>query len=890
MKRFILISLMVFLSLSLMAADIKPVKPQCDYLDNPLGVTNPSLGWALEGTGPGAFQSAYEIQIASSPGKLSSGKADVWSSGKSLSDKQFGIKPEGLSLASATTYWWRVRVWDAAGKRSGWSDPASFSTGLRESDWEGEWIAPEWRDGMRMPYLRREITVGKNIARATAFICGLGASDLFVNGEYADSTRVLDPAQTNYESYALYSALDVTSLLKPGVNCLGVALYDGWFNQDTVFADFSYGKPMLRFQLVVEYMDGRRETFASDTEWLWKEGPVVKANIYSGEVYDARLEIPGWSLAGADTKGWKRCLKATEGVPPMTMSQIMPPIRLHDVLPAVRMWKTDQGTWVYDFGTNNTANIFLRVSLPEGTRLTVRTGEEVYGEGMGVDFRSTGISVVPVQTDEYICAGTGEETWMPRGTYHGFRYAELSCDASVTPAKDWLRAVLVHTDLEKTASFECSEPQLNRIHEMALRTVQGNIVGVPMDCPTREKCGWLGDAHAYIKMAMVGYEMENFLFKYLEDIRSGAAVELKNTLHHQLKNSLFYFADKASGIPFMIAPGKRLCGVASPDWGTAVVQLPWHVYLYGGDTAALEEYYDMMAQWTDYITSTSVGHIVFTGLGDWDPPYGVHKIATPVELTSTAFHYYDLYIMEQVSDLLGKTADHECFASERKAVKEAFVARFYNPLAKTFGTQTADAMALDLGLCPEGEEKDVAFGISKHISVQRHFFDAGIFGMCRIGSALARNGQAKLAYETFMKNGKYSFEWMWSKYDATTMWEVLPVCDGNTEETSGCSHSHPMQAGLDIYFYEDIAGIRPMAEAPGYKRIEFAPCWKDISLESASATIRSRYGNISSSWNKEGGEVTWKVVVPAGCVGLVNIPGSDVVEVPPGEHVFKAAV
>lgn len=99
-----------------------------------------------------------------------------------------------------------------------------------------------------------------------------------------------------------------------------------------------------------------------------------------------------------------------------------------------------------------------------------------------------------------------------------------------------------------------------------------------------------------------------------------------------------------------------------------------------------------------------------------------------------------------------------------------------------------------------------------------------------------------------------------------------------------------MQAGLDIYFYEDIAGIRPVESAPGYKRIIFEPCWKDISLESASATIRSRYGDITSSWEKKGGEVTWKVIVPAGCSASVNIPGSGVVEVLPGEHVFKAAV
>ncbi|MBR5739837.1 MAG: family 78 glycoside hydrolase catalytic domain, partial [Firmicutes bacterium] len=596
---------------------------------------------------------------------------------------------------------------------------------------------------------------------------------------------------------------------------------------------------------------------------------------------DARKEVEGWATVGMDASGWRGCVKASEGVPPSMRSQIMPPIRLHETLPAVKMWKTAEGTWVYDFGTNNTADIKLNVALPAGTRITVRTGEEIKGEYEGVDFRSTGTAVVPVQTEEYVCAGKGKESWMPRGTYHGFRFAELSCDDPFSvPSKEWLEAVLVHTDLVKTATFDCSEPQLNRLHEMAHRTLQGNIVGVPMDCPTREKCGWLGDAHAYIKMAMVGYDMDNFLFKYLYDIRSGASVELKNTLHHLLRNSIFYYADKASGIPFMIAPGKRLCGVASPDWGTAVVQLPWHMYLYSGNKAALEEYYPIMAQWTDYITSTTVGHIVMTGLGDWCTPYG--KPTTPVELTSSAFHYYDLSIMEQVSAVLGRSEDHERFAAERAAVKEAFIAKFYNPVAKTFGSQTADAMALDMGLCPEGSEEDVAKSIGMHMRLQGNFFDTGIFGLARVGSALARNGQAELAYRAFTKKGPRSFEWMWAKYDATTLWESLPVYNPDYL----CSHCHPMQAGFDIYFYEDIAGIRPVAEAPGYKKIIFVPGWEGTTLERASATVESRYGTIVSSWEKKDGKVDWNISIPAGCSGTVNLPGESKT-LPSGDYAFS---
>ena len=836
MKRLILSLSALLVCAGLWAASgLKPVSLQCNRIDNPTGVENPSLGWKLAAAGKdaaSAVQTAYEIQIASGSAKIFA-KADVWRSGKVMSDRQFGIFPEGASFAPATTYWWRVRVWDAAGKASAWSEPACFRTALSDAAWTAEWITYDTEKAQRLPLLRKEIQVGKGVVRATAFVCGLGASDLFINGEYADPTRVLDPAQTNYEQYALYSAIDVTDRLVPGkANCLGVMLYDGWFNQNSVFADFSYGKPMLRLQLLVEYANGKSETFITDESWQWKEGPVVKSNIYSGEVYDARLEVPGWAEVGAPSEGWQSCRKATQGVPPSLRAQLHPAIRLQETLDAVRFWKTEAGTWVYDFGTNNTAEVRFRVSLPEGTRLTVRTGEEIHGEGQGVDFRSTGIVVVPVQTDEYICAGKGLEEWNPRGTYHGFRYAELSCPESVTPSKDWLQAVLVHTDLREKATFSCAEPQLNKLHEMALRTVQGNIVGVPTDCPTREKCGWLGDSHAYIKMAMVGYDMDNFLYKYMDDICSGAARFEPNTLHHKYKNRYFYFTDKASGIPYMIAPGKRLCGVASPDWGTAIVQLPWHMYLY-----------------------------------DWCP---MGSGAPSVELTSTAFHYYDLCIMEQVAGILDKKEDQARFAAERKAVKEAFIRKFYNPVLHSFGSQTGDAMAMDLGLCPEGEEKEVASAAAMLVDHSRRFFNCGIFGLCRIGSALSRNGQAPLAYKTFTKKGNNSFAYMWEKYDATTLWESLPVNDGNY--SASVSHCHPMQAGFDIYFYEDLAGIRPVAEAPGYKRVLFDTCAWDIDLASTDATIDTPYGPVRSAWNKENGNMEWEVSLPVGTTGVIAVP------------------
>jgi len=883
MKRILVVAAALMLSFasSALAANIRVSALECCYLSDPVGVESPTFGWKLTSSVNGAIQTAWQVQVSKSA-KVSRG--DVWDSGKVDSNVQFGIVPDIASLESATTYYWRVRVWDADGKPTAWTSPATFTTGLLGPDaWTAKWIMPDWSKASNMPQFRKEIVLSGKVRKAIAYVCGLGASDLYINGEYADETRLLDPAQTNYEQYALYSAMDVTSKLQSGRNCLGVMLYDGWFDQKEVFADFSYGDPMLRVQLVVEYSNGRKEVFGTDESWQWKEGPVVFSNIYSGERYDARLASSDWCTVDSRTTGWQDAVVADASIG--MYSQIMPAIRTHETLSAVRMWKTSRGTWIYDFGTNNTADIKVNgVSLPAGTKFTIRTAEEKYPSGDSLDFRSTGTGVVPVQTDEYIFAGTGKETWMPRGTYHGFRFAELAIsDPSAVPSQDWLQAVLVHTDLAVKGTFASSDAQLNRLHEMALRTLQGNIVGVPMDCPTREKCGWLGDAHAYIKMQLMNYDADNFLFKYLDDIESGANIELKNTLHHMQKNRYFYNADKASGIPFMIAPGKRLCGVASPDWGTAVVQLPWHLYLYDGNVQALEKYYGMMKQWTDYVTGLSVNHIVYQGLGDWCPPYGNIGMDTQIDFTSSAFHYYDVSIMEQVAGILGKTEDQAEYAAEKAAIKKAMIDKYFNPVIKTFNTQTANSMALDLGLCPDGMEAEVARSLVVDIQSHRNTIYTGIFGLTRIGSALSRNGQAKAAFDLFTKKGKNSFEWMWKGHDATTLWEVLPIYDDYVTPTLECSHCHPMQAGFDIWFYEDVAGIRPVADAPGFRKILLAPAW-DIDLKSAKASVESRYGTITSDWKKTGNTVEWKVSIPVGTSADLVLPEGRTITYNSGDY------
>ncbi len=859
---------------------------QCRNLTDPEGIDFPLFSWEITTSLERVAQTAWEIEIASSENLLTKGKADLWKSGKQLSEEQFNIKPV-LSLQDATFYYWRVRIWDNSGNVSEWSDPAYFSTGLLSEDsWEAQWITYPRTEDQPLPYFRKEFSLDRGTPmKALAYFCGLGAGELYINSHLVDSTRFLDPAQTDYDHYALYSTLDVTEHIQRGANSIGVILGGGWFSQKEAWgeAPFSYGDPMFRLQIVLFFDDGTRELLKSDESWVWKEGPILRTNIYLGEVYDARMEISDWCEPKLPSDGWHPAILAMENVPPSLLPQVIEPIRKKEVITAQDIWKDPAGNWVYDFGVNVAGIPLLEVQQPKGTHLSIRFSEEIDSAG-SLCFVSTGwIHHGDIFKDKYICKGGSLEQWSPRFTYHGYRYAELS-GFSGEPDNSTLKLVVAHTDIEHSGTFECADEQINKLHELAVRTVKSNLHGLPTDCPIREKCGWLGDVHAYVKMVNLNFQTDNFWQKYLGDIRTGASREEKNTLFHERYNNTFYFADKPAGIPYMIAPGKRLCGVASPDWGTVIVQLPWWMYVYNGNKEILEEYYPMMKQWTEHVKSlakdedrtkkysSETTSIVYQGLGDWCTPRYASVEDTPVEFTSTAFHYLDTHIMEQVALLLGKKEDAQTFASWKEKISQELVAVLYNPAENTFGTQTADAMALDLGLVPSGDEKAVADAIVRNMNKKSEgFMHAGIFGICRIGSMLARHGNAEAAWKMFTKKGENSFEWMWKQAKATSLWETLPVNEMTREAAKTASRNHPMQAGYDVTFFEDIAGIRPDPTGYGFKVIRFEPLFCEY-LPWAKATIHTPYGEVTSSWRNENGSFDWEISIPANSTGLVTLP------------------
>ncbi len=699
---------------------------------------------------------------------------------------------------------------------------------------------------------------------------------------------MLDPGQTNYDDYALYVTYDITHELKKGVNIVGVMLGDGWYNQNKIWGTkgLSYGNPLLICQLDIEYADGSKVQIISDQSWQWANGPVIESNVYADEVYDAQKEVANWS-ANMKTKADWMPVKLAQNHPPKLIAQSLPPIKRMKELPAKKVNKVAEGTYIFDFGQNFAGWTRLEITAPAGTTVTIKTAEEVFPDGK-LDPSSTGVFATKVvQTEKYTCKGGGKEIWEPRFTYHGFRYAEVT-GLPTAPDKDLLTGIVVYSSVDNAGTFACSNEQINHLHQLAQWTLISNLHSIPTDCPTREKCGWLGDAHAMATMSIYNHGMEAFFTKYLYDIRSSSQRQ-SQTLFFKTwdKHEL---GIKPKDIPYMIAPGKREAGAASPDWGTALVQIPWYLYLYYGNIAVLREFYSEMKKWVNYVDGLAVGHIVDYGLGDWCPPERVVPREPPMPLTSTAFHYLDLKIMDRTALLLGFNAEAAQFKLKREAVKQAFLNRFYDPQKKTFGSQTANAMALDVGLAPSGDEQAVSdqiAGLSK--DNLDAFLNTGIFGLSRIFNALSHYGNERTAYAILTKKGYNSFEYMRSQYDATTLWEILPVDSfylKNTDKGWERSHNHPMQGGYDKWFYENVLGIRPEADAPGFKKIHLEPEMVG-QLNWAKGEYNSVYGTIKSAWRREGDSFYWNVTVPANTSAMLYIPVKSVKNITEGGRLIS---
>ena len=894
----------VLLALAL-AAHASAAKPTCLQgvaHDNPLAAQRPAplLSWRMDDTKPGAKQAAYQVLVSSSPEKLAANQGDLWDTGEVASDQSLFVAYAGRPLASLQDAFWKVRLRNGAGEWSDWSENSTWRMGLlKPSDWEGaSWIgldkdsrsgplttrsyqpgepgkkskqpqpesppAPKLRGTQAAPLLRKQVEIAKSIRRATAYVCGLGYFELSVNGQRVGD-RVLDPAQTSYDKRAFYVPLDLTSKLKPGKNVLGIMLGNGFYGQDFALSQgLIYGEPKVKALVKIEYADGSKQSIFTGTDWKATTGPILFDNIYIGETYDARLEIPGWDSPSFDDSKWAPA-KAAQAPTENLVSQNIPPIRKIREVKPVALLPGKNGAWIIDLGQNIGGWLQIRVQEKAGNEIRMRFAEHLMPSGDAIDTLSTGIPVTHAdQQDIYVCRGGGPEQWEPRFTSHGFRYAEIEGLSGKPDLKNFT-GWLVRTDLPLIGSFASSNPRLEKFYGVSLWTLEDNIQGVLSDCPHRERCGWMGDLHACGEFASFAFDMRDFLSRVMDDIRT-----VRGLGGRQPSNDLPKDDPRAPG---NISVGKRLCGSARPDWGMAVVLVPWFSYLHYGDLAVVRDNWDMMTEWIAYLEEFAVKDgIVIDGYGDWCPPGSNSKMEASPQLTSTALFYQALCHMEFLAKTIGKPDQAAAYGKRAEEIKAAFLAKFGKPDGG-FGSQTATAVALWSGLVPKDQQEPAVASLEKSIMVDHQgHYSTGIFGHRPLYTVLNDNGRSAVTQHLWEIDDWPSLAFMTEKHGMTT-WPETPLDWPAGERYAKNSYNHPMQAGFAAVFFESLAGIRPDPEHPGFKNIILEPTFLE-GTNKAGATLDSPYGVIRSAWERNGDKVLWNVTVPPNATAEVRLPSA----------------
>jgi alpha-L-rhamnosidase len=710
---------------------------------------------------------------------------------------------------------------------------------------------PEALRGQSAPLFRREFQVEGVVSSARLEICGLGFYEAWINGRRVGD-QVLDTAQTDYEVRCLYAAHDVTDHVLSGANAIGVMLGDGWFNQNRVWNDdkgLSYGTPRLLARLRIRLASGACLEIRTDETWQCRAGPVLASNLYAGERYDARAEAPGWNRAGLPRQGWSpvECVSGPGG---RLESQRIPPIRAIEELRPRAISEPRPGCHVVDMGQNFSGWARIQVRAPAGTEVRLRFAEAVSPDGM-IDTASTGVFATHVeQTDTYICKGGGVEVWEPRFTYHGYRYVEVAGWPG-TPAPADITGVVVHTALPEAGRFECSDARLNQLHRMALWTHRSNIHGIPEDCPARERCGWLGDAHLVCEYSFFNFQGMSFWEKYLDDIESSRQL--------------------TGGLPGCIAPGKRNWSPATPDWMAALVLIPWRLHVHYGTRAVLERHFDGMRAVLEHFRSQSKEWILSGGLGDWfDPGTSAEPTYTPEALTTTVWFHECARIMARTAEALGRAEEAARYDSWLEPIRRAFLARFYDPGRHTFGSQTANAMALHFGLAPSGDTAQVVGSLVCDIRETHGLHHTtGIMGVRYLFEALTRHGEGTTALALMRQDTPPSFGDLILR-GATTLWEYWG--EPEVEKAHGPrSLNHPMMGGFDNWFYNTLAGIRPDEHQPGFRHFFLEP-HPIPGLSFVRVHHDSPRGRIVSDWRMEKGRFMWSVAVPPNATATAILP------------------
>ena len=843
-----------------------------NYLQNPCGVDkNPRFSFQAESGLRGDRLKSFRIRVSEDK----SFAASVWDETFDGTADCAHIPYAGKPLSPLTRYYFSVEAESVLGAR-GETKEGTFVTGKLGQRWEGKWITAEFirreDSAFAAPYLRKTFSLSKPVKEAYLAICGLGYFESYLNGKKTGDD-VLSPGFTEYDKADLYCVYDVKALVKPGKNALAVVLGNGWYN---CFAEDPWNTraaswrhwPKVISELHIVYEDGARETVISDPSWKSAHGPIVFNGIRNGEHYDARLELGAWTEAEYDDTAWEKTklMKSPGG---LLRAMEMEPIKVRTAFPAQRMWVAPSGAYVFDVGQNQAGVGLFRFRGPAGTEITIRYSDVLKENGeldqgpIGNFVRSHGF-----QTDKYIKKSDEEEVWHPIFVYHGFQYVELTGCAEPPVLSD-VTAVTLQTACADIGEFECSDELLNRVQHLCRWSTISNMHSIPTDCPHREKNGWTGDTSISSEQMLINFDARAFLSKWSEDLRRSQR--------------------PAGQIPCVVpSTGWGYYGLMGPDWSSALVNVPYNLYLYSADREILLANYEAIKRNCDFMLSMTTDYTLDYGTGDWCAPFegpalsvnmGAYKC--PTRVSDTAFFYNAAKTAAKIANMLGESEDESDYTDLAAKIRAVFREKLYDAKTHTVqgDCQTATAAMLYFGLCTEEERRPLVDKLISQIEREDWHLDFGILGCKFVMHALGAAGEGNvgcrmLAQRTFPGCQR------WVDLGATTLWECW---------NGGGSHNHHMFSDLSAFMYKYIGGISPDENAPGFRHTFFRPA-VDSGLTRARARHESMYGTVLCDWENADGKVRIRLNVPFGCTATLYLPQKYLESVSDGGKTLKGSL
>lgn len=845
-----------------------------NHVVNPLGyaIEHPVFSWMVEDTHDTVQMAAQVLvsldsaftQILFDSGRIEGNAID-----------SLAYRP-AISLRPRTRYFWKLRVWGET--ESAESDVAWFETAKMSEGWLAEWITPDCEDKQLHPILYQSFDLPAPLASARAYICGLGIYHFELNGKKVGS-EYLTPYCNAYDQWIQYQTFDITDYLTSGLNQVAVMLGNGWYKGRYGAGGGAANHYGDRFALLCELHitleNGQELTVLSDPEWKAQPAPVLASDIFDGEVYDARISraIPAPDRFGVRAINLdKTRLEARRSLPVCIMEEIKPAALLH----------TPAGETVLDMGQNITGWLRFRTNAPAGTRLHFQFGELMQD---GNFFREN----LRTAKAEYIYIADGREALVePYFTFYGFQYVKVMGWVGDLSLDDFTGCV-VYSQMDLIGEIETSNAKVNQLFSNALWSQKGNFLDIPTDCPQRdERLGWTGDIQVFSGTACFNMDSAAFLAKFAYDLQKEQR--------------------KTGGMVPHIVPMSNLNKGGSAAWGDVATILPWTLYEFYGDVAILEQQFESMRAWVDYIwriDEASGGKRLWTEgehFGDWlaldasDPTS--RKGGTPHEFIASAFYCYSSSLVARAAKVLGKAEEAATYARLSAEIKAAIQQEFFTPGGRlAVPTQTGYLLALFMNLVPDEHRERVQQDLIERIRQDNTHLRTGFVGTPYLCRVLSNIGANDLAY-TLLLNEDFP-SWLYAvNLGATTIWErwnslepdgsirspkpnALDL-DGSTRSAKMNSLNHYAYGSIAEWMYRDMCGLNPVSDeagATGFRVARIAPK-PNKSLQWARARYRSAAGLYESGWcMDEGGMVVLNLTIPFNASATVVLPDARLGEI-----------